>query len=370
MHDFVCEAGWLAKAVGGKVRLIWTREDDIRHDYYHPICAQRIDGGLDKNGQPIAWRHRTVFPSLNATFHADQLLPDAAQLVGVIDMPYAIANQRCEVAAPSPRVRLGPHRGGLSLSHAFAQCSFLDEMAQAAGKDTANFLFQNFAGPRKLDLKALGVEYTNYGAPIDEFPIDVGRMQNVLQFAMDRSGWGEPLLPHQGRGIAVHRSFLSYAAAVIVVTVEPNGKITVPRVDLVIDCGEVINPDRLKALMEDSIIYGLGFALYGGVSVRNGAIVEGNFDSIHLARANLTPEMHIQVIPSTQPPTGAGDPAVPVIAPALCNAIFAATGKRIRALPIDIDVLRDTPGSPNTVTAPPAPLPGVPQPAGAPPPKN
>jgi isoquinoline 1-oxidoreductase beta subunit len=372
MHDFVCEAGWLAKAVNGKIRLVWTREDDIRHDYYHPICAQRIDGGLDKNGQPIAWRHRTVFPSLNATFHADQLLPDAAQLVGVIDMPYAIANLRCEVAAPPPRVRLGPHRGGLSLSHAFAQCSFLDEMAQAAGKDTANFLFQNFAGPRKLDLKALGVEYGNYGAPVDEFPIDVGRMQNVLQFAMDRSGWGEPLLPHQGRGIAVHRSFLSYAAAVIVVTVEPDGKITVPRVDLVIDCGEVINPDRLKALMEDSILYGLGFALYGGVSVKNGAVVEGNFDSVRLARAGLTPEMHIQVIPSTQPPTGAGDPAVPVIAPALCNAIFAATGKRIRVLPIDADMLKDTPGSPNTVTAPPAPLPGVPQPAtpGTPPPKN
>jgi isoquinoline 1-oxidoreductase beta subunit len=370
MHDFVLEAGWLAKAINGKVRVIWTREDDIRHDYYHPICAQRIDGGLDKNGLPIAWRHRTVFPSLNATFHADQLLPDAAQLVGVTDMPYAIANLRCEVAAPPPHVRLGPHRGGLSLSHAFAQCSFLDEMAQAAGKDTANFLFQNFAGPRKIDLKSLGVEYANYGAPIDEFPLDVGRLQNVLQFAMDRSGWGEPLLPHQGRGIAVHRSFLSYAAAVIVVTVEPDGKITVPRVDLVIDCGEVINPDRVKALMEDSIMHGLSFALFGGVSVRNGAIVESNLDSVRLVRANLAPEMHIQIIPSTQQPSGAGDPAVPVIAPALCNAIFAATGKRIRVLPIDVDVLKDTPGSPNTAAVPLAPLPGVNTPVSTGQPKN
>ncbi len=369
MHDFVCEAGWLAKALNAKVKLIWTREDDIRHDYYYPISAQRLDGGLDKNGLPIAWRHRTVFPSLANTFHADQILPDASQVgQGVTDMPYAIANVRCEVAAPAARVRLGPHRGGLSLSHAFAQCSFLDEMAAAAGKDAANFLFSNFAGPRKIDLKALGVDYTNYGASIDDYPLDVNRLQNVLQFAMDRSGWGEPLLPRQGRGIAIHRSFLSYVAAVIVVTVDPDGKITVPRVDVVIDCGEVIDPDRVRALMEDSVIYGLSFALYGGVTIKNGAVEQGNFDDMKLARAGITPEMHIQVIPSTVAPTGAGDPGVPVIAPALCNAIFAATGKRIRALPIDIGLLKDAPGETKTAPPPTEPLPGTtPQ---APMPKN
>ena len=150
VHDFVCEAGWLAKTLNGKVKVMWTREDDIRHGYYQPISMQRLDGGLDKNGVPIAWRHRTVFPSLANTFHADQVLPDAMQLgQGVTDMPYAIANLRCEVAAPAAHVRLGPHRGGLSLSHAFAQCSFMDELAAAAGKDPANFLFSNFAGPKK-----------------------------------------------------------------------------------------------------------------------------------------------------------------------------------------------------------------------------
>ncbi|HEX4507503.1 MAG TPA: molybdopterin cofactor-binding domain-containing protein [Alphaproteobacteria bacterium] len=341
-HDFILEAAWLAKNLNGRVKLTWTREDDIRHGYYQPISLQRLDGGLDKNGTPIAWRHRTVFPSLGSTFRATEVLPDAGQLSqGFVDMPYAVANVKLEAGAAAAHVRLGPHRGGLSVFHAFAICCFMDELAVAAGKDPANFLFTNYAGPKKIDVKALGIDYTNYSAPIDDFPLDVGRLQSVLQFAMERGGWGDPVLPRQGRGIAVHRSFVSYAAAVILVTVAEDGSISVPRVDLVIDCGGIINPDRVKALMEDSIMYGLGLALYGGVTIKNGAVVEGNFDTCDLARAGLTPEMHIHVVPSGQASTGAGDPAVPVIAPALCNAIFAATGKRIRELPIDTSQLKD-----------------------------
>jgi isoquinoline 1-oxidoreductase beta subunit len=364
LHDYLCEAGWLAKATNGRIKVVWTREDDIKHDYYQPICFQRLDGGLDKNGTPIAWRHRTVFPSLNSTFHADQVLPDAAQLgQGFVDMPYAIPNLRFEVGAAPAHIRLGPGRGGLNMAHAFASCSFVDEMATAAGKDPANFLFTYYAGPKKIDMKALGVDYPNYFALIEDYPVDVGRLQNVLQFAMDRAGWGDPLLPRQGRGLAVHRSFLSYAAAIIVVTVAEDGQITIPRIDLVIDCGQIVNPDRVKALMEDSIMYGLGFALYGEITVKNGAVEQGNFNDYPVARAGITPEMHIHVVPSGQPPTGAGDPAVPVIAPALCNAIFAATGKRIRTLPIDTALLRDAPAAapaPATSAAVPAAIPLTP----------
>ncbi len=351
LHDYICEAAWLAKATNGRVKVVWTREDDIRHGYYQPICFQRLDGGLDKNGTPIAWRHRTVFPSLASTFHADQVLPDAGQLSqGFVDMPYAIPNIRCEVGAAAAHMRLGPGRGGLNMAHAFAMCSFVDELASAAGKDAANFLFTYYAGPKKLDMKGLGVDYTNYYALIEDYPVDVGRLQNVLQFAMDRAGWGDPLLPRQGRGLAVHRSFLSYAAAIVVVTVAEDGQISIPRIDLVIDCGQIVNPDRVKALMEDSIMYGLGFALYGEITVKNGAVEQGNFDDYRVAMAGIMPEMHIHVVPSGQPATGAGDPACPVIAPALCNAIFAATGKRIRTLPIDLGQLKDAP----TVTPAPA----------------
>jgi isoquinoline 1-oxidoreductase beta subunit len=341
MHDFVCEAAWLGKSVGGRIRLVWSREDDLRHGYYHPVSIHKLDGGVDKNGNPIAWRHRVVFPSPNTTFHADQIAPDAAQVgQGVTDMPYAIPNLRCEAAGAPAHLRLAPTRGGMSLSNAFATCSFIDELAVAAGKDPANFLFTSFAGPRKIDFKQLGVDYSNYGAPLDDYPVDVGRLQGVLQAAMDRGGWGDPLLPHQGRGIAVHRSYASYAAAVVVATVTPDGAVSVPRVDVVLDCGEVVNPDRVRALMEDSVMFGLGFALYGGITVKNGAVEQANFDTAKLARAAIMPEIHTYTVPSLAPPGGAGDPLVPVIAPALCNAIFAATGKRIRTLPIDTAVLK------------------------------
>jgi isoquinoline 1-oxidoreductase beta subunit len=196
------------------------------------------------------------------------------------------------------------------------------------------------AGPRKIDFKALQVEYPNYGAPTDEFPVDVGRMQAVIQFVAERSGWGGPLLPGQGRGIAAHRSYLSYAAAVAVVGVSPEGQVSIPRIDIAIDCGQVINPDRVRAQMENAVMFGIGLTLYNDLVIKDGAVVPGNFDTYKMARASVAPEIHVYIVPSGAAPGGAADPGVPVIAPAICNAVFAACGKRVRALPIDTMLLR------------------------------
>jgi isoquinoline 1-oxidoreductase beta subunit len=231
----------------------------------------------------------------------------------------------------------------MNIPHAFAIGSFMDELAVAAGKDPANFLFTHLAGPRRVDLKSQEVEYPNYGAALEDYPIDAGRLQDVLQFAVERSGWSDPLLPHQGRGVAIHRSYLSYVAGVAVVTVGADGKVSVPRFDIAIDCGRAINPDRIRALMEDQVMYGIGIALFNAVAISNGVVGNANFDTYLQARAEHTPEIHVHLVVSSQPPGGVGDSGVPVVAPAIANAIFAACGKRVRALPIDPALLKDAP---------------------------
>ena len=341
MHDFPCEAAWLAKSLGAPVKVTWSREDDLRHDYYHPMCAQRLEGGLDKNGSPTAWRHRTAFPSLATTFQTNITTPDADQLgEGFTDTPYAIPNLRLEAASVPAHMRLGWYRSSMNIPHAFAICSFIDEMAAAAGKDPASFIEAVLAGPRKIDFKALQVDYPNYGGSLQDYPVDVGRLQAILQLVVDRSSWGEPLLQGQGRGIAVHRSYLSYAAAVALVQVSPEGGLAVQRIDIAIDCGLTVNPDRVKALMESAVLFGISLTLGSGVTVKDGAVEQANFDTYRVARALLTPEIHVYIVPNGGLPSGAADPGVPVVAPAICNAIYAATGKRIRSLPIDVSGLR------------------------------
>ena len=341
MHDFLCEAAWLANSLAAPVKVTWSREDDLRHDYLHPMCAQRLEGGLDKNGGPVAWRHRTAFPSLATTFQTGVTSPDAEQLgEGFTDMPYSIPNLRLEAASGPAHMRLGWLRSSMNIPHAFAICSFIDELAVAAGKDTANYIETYLAGPRKIDFKALQVDYPNYGAPLGDYPVDVGRLQAILQLVMDRGGWGEQLLQGQGRGIAVHRSYLSYAAAVVLVSVSETGELAIQRIDIAIDCGVTVNPDRVKALLEDAVLFGMTLTLGSGITVKNGAVEQANLDSYRLIRANMTPEIHTYIVPNTGLPTGAADPGVPVVAPAICNAIYAATGKRMRSLPIDIAQLR------------------------------
>jgi isoquinoline 1-oxidoreductase subunit beta len=338
--DYVAEAALLSKMIGAPIKVTWTREDEIKHDYYHAIAAQHLEAGLDAGGITTAWLHRTVFPAIESTFQPDVTYGSAGELQqGVTDMPYDIGNVRCENGPAANHVRIGWYRSVYNIPHAFAVCSFADELAAAAGADPLDYLRRLVGAARTIDLKAIGVDYPNYGASMAEYPIDTGRMRAVLDIAAEASGWGGKLPARHGRGIAVHRSFLTYVAVVVEVVVDDQGQISIPRVDMAVDCGLVVNPDRVRAQMEGAVIMGLSNALYSSISIKQGQIQQSNFTDYLVARTDITPRTHITIVDSHAPPGGVGEPGVPPVAPALCNAVFAATGKRIRALPIDSDLL-------------------------------
>jgi isoquinoline 1-oxidoreductase subunit beta len=334
--DYVAEAALLSQKLGAPVKVTWTRPDDIQHDYYHAISAQHLEAALDAEGRTTTWLHRTVFPPIEATFQPDVRYGGAGELQqGMTDMPYDIPNVRCENGAAVNHVRIGWYRSVFNIPHAFAVCSFADELAAAAGQDPLEYLRQLIGAPRHIDLRAMGVDYPNYGASLDVYPIDTGRLRGVLDLVAARSGWGQKLPAGQGRGIAVHRSFLTYVAVVAEVAVGSDGQVTIPRIDIAIDCGLVVNPDRVRAQMEGAAIMAISNVLYSNISAKAGRIEQGNFDDYAVARIDITPDTRVYLADSNAAPAGVGEPGVPPTAPAICNAIYAATGKRIRSLPID-----------------------------------
>jgi isoquinoline 1-oxidoreductase subunit beta len=341
--DYVAEAALLSRQLGAPVKVIWTREDEIQHDYYHAICAQHLEAGIAADGRTTAWLHRTVFPAIEATFQPDVTYGSAGELQqGVTDMPYAIANVRCENGPAANHVRIGWYRSVYNVPHAFAVCSFADELAHAAGKDPVEYLRELLGDPRKLDFAAMNVDYPNYGASLDLYPVDTGRLRGVLDLVVRNSEWGQTLPLRQGRGVAVHRSFLTYVAAIVHVAVGSDGQVTVPRVDVALDCGLVVNPDRVRAQFEGAAIMGISNTLFSNISIKQGRIEQSNFSDYLVARTDITPDTHVHIVASNAPPGGVGEPGVPPIAPAICNAIFAATGQRIRALPVDPGQLKAT----------------------------
>jgi len=335
--DFALEAALLSKALAAPVKVQWTREDDVRHDFLHTVSVERIEAGLDKSGKVVAWRHRSVAPSIASTFAANTVHEAGFELgMGLIDMPFEIANIQCENPEAAAHTRIGWFRSVSNIPRAFAVQSMMAEIAHATNRDQKDMLLELIGSPRIVSLASVKDPW-NYGEPYDSYPIDTARLRRVVEVVADKGGWGRTVPKGHGLGIAAHRSFVSYIATIVEVSVGDKGKLTVHQVDTAIDCGVFVNPERIQSQIEGAAIMGLSLAKYGEITFKDGKVQQGNFDDfpvIRMDEAPLVTNVHIVPVDANTPPSGVGEPGVPPFAPALTNAIFAATGKRIRALPI------------------------------------
>jgi isoquinoline 1-oxidoreductase beta subunit len=338
--DFAIEAALLSKDMGGvPVKVVWTREDDIQHGFYHTVTAERFEAGLDASNKVIAWRHRSAAPSFMANFVPDPKHPGDIELgMGWVDTPFNVPNMRMESGEAQSHVRVGWFRSVNNVAHAWSIQSFIAELASQLGKDQKDFLLEMIGPARVVDVaKSVTTPWWDYGEPHQVYPVDTGRLRKVTELAAEKAGWGKTLPKGQGLGIAAHRSFVSYIATVVHVEIGDKGKITIPRVDTAIDCGFCVHPERVRSQMEGAAVMGLTLAKYGEITFKNGAVQQSNFSDYPLVRINESPtQTNVYIVEHgiDVPASGVGEPGVPPFAPALCNAIFAATGKRIRQLPI------------------------------------
>jgi len=336
--DFVVEAAQASKAMNGApVKLTWTREDDLHNDYFHAVSAQRLEAGIDANGKIVAWVHRAAEPTIASIFAADQKNLAAFELgLGLTGMPYQIPNVRIENPEAVAHTRIGWLRAVNNIQHAFAAQSFIAEVANSVGKDHRDYLLELLGPDRLIDPSK--IEPWNHGESPERYPINTGRLRRVIETVSREAGWGRKLPSGQGLGLAAHYSFVSYMAAVVEVAVTPKGELVIPRVDIAVDCGPQINPDRIRSQLEGACVMGLSQAVVSEITFKNGRAEQDNFHQYEIVRMNMTPrKIVVHFIPSESydaPLGGVGEPAVPVIAPALMNAIFGATGKRIRRLPL------------------------------------
>ncbi len=308
--DFIMEALETSKAAGAPVKVIWSREDDIQHAQYRPANYHQLRAGLDAAGQPVAWTHRIVAPSIMARMFPQTVKNglDGEAVEGGVGLPYAVSNVHVDYQLTDTGIPVGFWRSVNNSFNAFAVEGFIDELAAAAKQDPYEY--------RRALLTT---------AP---------RHRGVLELAATKAGWGTPLPAGRARGIAVYKSFESYAAQVAEVSVSPAGDVRVHRVVCAIDCGMHVNPSTIEAQMQSGIVFGLTAALKGAITIENGRVTQSNFHDYQMLRIAEMPVVEVHIVPSNEAPGGVGEPGTPPIAPAVCNAIFAATGKRIRKLPI------------------------------------
>ena len=315
--DFIVQAALIAKQAKQPVKVVWSREEDIQHDMYRPYYYDRISAGLNEEGMPIAWSHRIVGSSIMARFFPpafkDGIDPDAVD--GAVDMPYAIANKRVEyVREEPPGIPTAFWRGVGPTHNVYVIESFIDELAVIAKKDPVDYRRAMLGNnPRAL---------------------------HVLNRAAEIAGWGKPLADRRGRGVCVHNTFGSFMSQVAEVTVLKSGEVHVDRVVCVVDTGVAVNPDIIVAQMQSGIIFGITAALWGEITLKNGRVEQSNFTDYKMLRINEVPIIEVEVVKSSADPGGIGEPGTTTLAPAVLNAVFAATGVRLRKLPINSALLK------------------------------
>jgi isoquinoline 1-oxidoreductase beta subunit len=320
--DFVVEAVAISKKINAPVQVVWTREDDIQHSFYHATSAQYLKGSIDNNGKVTGWLQRVGFPSIVSSFKPLSDYGSGFELnQGFTNNPYAIENFRLENAKAEAHLRIGWMRSVVHIHSGFGINSFVDELAFAAQKDPVQFHLDLLGEDRIIEGKS-------------KFPFNSKRFKNVLTTTAKMANWGEKLAEGHGLGIAIHYSFYSYVATVVEVSVLEK-KVKVENIWTTIDCGLALNKDNITNQLEGAAIFGMSLALYGKISTKEGAVVQNNFFDYQMTRMKDAPKIHINIVDAMhEPPTGVGEPGVPVIAPAICNAIFNATGERVRSLPL------------------------------------
>ena len=329
--DFILEAALVSRAVGAPVRVQWTREDDVRHGYYHAVSTELIEAGLDADHKLVAWRQRVASPSIGSTFDtkADRL--SGWELQCLNDLPLSAGAVRIESCPAPAHVRIGWLRSVYDINHCFSVQSLIGELAAATGRDPLATLLDVLGPSRQLTAQEVGMKEL-MNAP-EGYPVDVGRLRHVIERVAELSGWRELRRAGRAVGIAGYRGFLTYVAAVVAVSHDEAKRLRVDDVWLVADAGRIANADRVRSQLEGAVVFGLSLALHGRITAKAGAIEQSNFADYPLVRIPETPRTHVELVESQAPHAGAGEPGVPPIAPALANAIFALTGKRLRDVP-------------------------------------
>ncbi len=335
--DYVVEAALLSKAAGKPVKVVWTREDDIHFDYFHSVAAMHMKGGLDASGKIQSWLFRSAFPPIASTFAAgEQYGAEFEAGMTLNEILFDVPHIRAENCPAKNHVRQGWMRAVCHLFHAFALHSFVDELAVANNTNYVDYFLKTIGSDRNVDLTTDGTKAWNNGQSTDTFPLDTGRLRRVLEMCAAKSGYAKfKNGKNSAIGIAAHRSFLSYVATAVEIAIDGQGNLTIPNVWTVADVGQIVMPERVRSQFEGAAVFGTSLAMMGEITADAGRITQANFHNYPVARLKEAPQkIDVTIVESKAPHAGVGEPGAPVIAPAITAAIFAATGKRIRELPV------------------------------------